>query len=60
MITRFLTSNWFAALILVIAAGSLVVLYISGRTTEAVLGGALLFLALVLILMGVKKSDGDR
>ncbi|MGB6065743.1 MAG: hypothetical protein WBG50_13140 [Desulfomonilaceae bacterium] len=60
MIARFLTSNWFAALILIIAAGSLIMLYTSGRTTEAVLGAGLLFLALVLILMGVKKGDGDR
>ena len=60
MIARFLTSNWFAALILVVAAGSLVVLYASGRTTEAVLGAGLLLLALVLILMGAKKGSGDR
>ena len=60
MFTRFLTSNWFAALILIIAACSLVVLYMSGKTTEAVLGAGLLFLALVLILMGAKKGSGGE
>jgi hypothetical protein len=60
MIAKILTSNWFAAFVLVVAAASLVLLYVSGKTTEAVLGAAVLFLALVLILMGSKKSDRDR
>jgi hypothetical protein len=60
MISRILTSNWFAVLVLVAAAASLVLLYDSGKTTEAVLGAAVLFLALVLILMGSKKSGKDR
>ena len=57
--TRIFTSNWFAALILAVAAVSLVLLYSTGRTTEAILGAALLLLALVLILVGSRKSDGD-
>jgi len=60
MIARILTSNWFAALVLAVAGISLVLLYGSGKTTEAVLGAAVLFLALVLILMGSKKSDRDN
>ena len=60
MIARFLTSNWFAALVLLVAAASLVLLYESGKTTEAILGAAILFLALVLILMGSRKGDRDR
>jgi len=60
MMARILTSNWFAALVLAIAAVSLILLYASGKTTEAVLGAAILFLALVLILMGSKKSDRDN
>jgi len=60
MMARILTSNWFAALVLAVAGISLVLLYGSGKTTEAVLGAAVLFLALVLILMGSKKSDRDN
>lgn len=60
MISKILTSNWFSALVLVVAAASLVLVYVSGKTTEAVLGAAVLFLALVLILMGSKRSDRDR
>ncbi len=60
MIARILTSNWLAALVLVVAAVSLVLLYVSGQTTEAVLGAAILLLALVLILMGSKRSDRDK
>jgi membrane-bound ClpP family serine protease len=60
MIARFLTSNWFAALVLLVAAASLVLLYESGKTTEAILGAAILFLAFVLILMGSRKGDRDR
>jgi hypothetical protein len=60
MIGRILTSNWFAALALLIAAASLVLLYESGKTSEAILGAAILFLALVLIIMGSRKGDRDR
>ncbi len=60
MFTRIFTSNWFAALVVVVAAASLVLLYDSGKTTEAVLGAAVLFLAFVLILMGSKRSDRDK
>jgi membrane-bound ClpP family serine protease len=60
MIARFLTSNWFAALVLLVAAASLVLLYESGKTSEAVLGAAILFLALVLILMGSRRGDRDK
>jgi membrane-bound ClpP family serine protease len=60
MIARFLTSNWFAALVLLVAAASLVLLYESGKTTEAILGAAILFLALVLILLGSRKGDRDK
>jgi hypothetical protein len=60
MIARFLTSNWFAAVVLLVAAASLVLLYESGKTTEAVLGAAILFLALVLILMGSRKGYRDK
>jgi hypothetical protein len=37
-----------------------VLLYESGKTTEAILGAAILFLALVLILMGSRKTDRDE
>ncbi len=60
MIARIFTSNVFAALVLVVAAISLVLLYVSGQTSEAVLGAAILLLALVLILMGSKKSGRDK
>lgn len=60
MIARILTSNWFAALVLLVAAASLLLLYESGKTAEAILGAAILFLALVLILMGSRKGDRDK
>jgi lipopolysaccharide export LptBFGC system permease protein LptF len=60
MIAKIFTSNWFAALVLLVAAAALILLYVRGKTTEAVLGAAILFLALVLSLMGSKKSDRDR
>lgn len=60
MIARILTSNWFAALVLMVAAASLLLLYESGKTTEAILGAAILFLALVLILMGSRKGDREK
>ena len=60
MMAKFFTSNWFAGLMLIVAAISLVLLYATGNTSEAILGAAILFLALVLILMGSRKSNRDR
>lgn len=57
MLTRFLSSNWVAVPVLLLAAGSLVLLYLKGRKTEAYVGGALLGLSVLLIFLGRKKKD---
>lgn len=61
MLTRFLSSNWVAVPVLLLAAGSLVLLYLKGRVNEAYVGAGVLVLALILILVGRKKKDrGDK
>jgi O-antigen/teichoic acid export membrane protein len=55
---RILTSNWIAIPVLIVAAILLVALHISGMTTEALIGGAILVIAAYLILTG-KRRDTD-
>ena len=60
-IIRILTNNWFAALVLVTAGGGLYMLHSRGLILEAAIGGALLVIALILILKGGKgKNDDSR
>jgi hypothetical protein len=56
MIGKIFTSNWFALIVLALAAISLVLLYSTGRTTEALFGAALLVLAALLIYWGEKSE----
>ena len=56
MIGRFLTSNWVAVPILVIAGISLVLLFLKGRRVEALIGAGVLKIAARLIW---RRSDGD-
>jgi lipopolysaccharide export LptBFGC system permease protein LptF len=61
---RFLTSNWIAVPILIIAGISLVLLFLKGRRTEALIGAGVLALAAYLIWRGGNRDDeglgGDR
>jgi hypothetical protein len=62
MLLRIFTSGWFAALMVIAAAGALAFLYMDGKTTEALVGCGLLILAVILILLGgssTDKSDDD-
>jgi predicted tellurium resistance membrane protein TerC len=52
MIVRILTSNWFALIVLAVAAFSLVLLHREGRTVEALVGTGLLVVAALLIYWG--------
>lgn len=60
MLNKIFTSNEFAVLVLLIAAMSLVVLYLSGRTLETAIGAVLLAISAILIFMGDKKKDPDH
>lgn len=61
MLTRFLSSNWVAVPVLLLAAASLVLLYLKGRIREAYVGAGLLGLAVILIVMGrKKKARGEK
>lgn len=57
---RFLTSNFVIFIVLTLAALSLVLLYLQGRTTAAWIGAALLLLSLLLILLGGSPDDSPR
>ena len=59
MLAKILTSNWIALPVLLVAAGSLVLLYVKGRVSEAMIGGALLAVAVILIILGREKKDPD-
>lgn len=59
MLSKIFTSNEFAVLVLVIAAMSLVVLYLSGRIIETAIGAVLLVVAAMLMFLGDKKKDSD-
>lgn len=58
-ITRILTNNWVAALVLSIAGYSLYVLYSRGKILEAAAGAILLALALILIVRGGRRKPPD-
>jgi membrane protein implicated in regulation of membrane protease activity len=57
VIGRILTSNWVAIPLLVVAGISLVLLFLKGRTKEALIGGAVLALAAYLILRRGRDDD---
>lgn len=59
MLIRILTNGWFATLVLVIAGFGLYMLHSTGRTMEAIGGGVLLVLALILIMRGGRKKRYD-
>jgi hypothetical protein len=56
MLRKILTSNWFAVLVLVLAAACLGLLYYKGRTNEAMAGAAFLTLAAFLIYWGATSE----
>jgi hypothetical protein len=59
VIGRILTSKWVAIPLLIIAAISLVLLFLKGRRTEAFIGAGVLAVAAYLILLGGHDDDGD-
>ncbi len=56
MLNRFLSSNWVAIPVLVLACTAVVVLYVRGRVFEAKIGATVLGLAVLLILWGSRGS----
>jgi len=58
VIGRILTSNWVAIPLLVIAGISLVLLFLKGRRTEALIGAGVLAIAAYLILRRDKDDQG--
>jgi hypothetical protein len=56
MIGRILKSNWFALIVLAVAALSLAFLYREGRTVEALVGTGFLVLAAVLVYWGIQSE----
>ncbi len=54
---KFLTSTIVVFIVLALAAGSLVLLHMQGRTTAVWIGAALLLLSLLLILLGGSPDD---
>jgi len=60
MLGKILSSTWFALLVMLVAATGLYLLYMKGRTTEAIAGTALLAVAAVLIFLGRERKDSDR
>jgi len=59
MLGKILTSNWFAVPVILLAAVSVGLLYLTERTTEALCGAALLGVAIILIILGREKKDQD-
>ena len=59
MLNRFLSSNWVAIPVLVLACAAVVVLYLRGRVFEAKIGATLLGLAILLIVWGSRGSGTD-
>lgn len=59
MFKNFFSSNEFAVFVLLVAAGSLVLLYMKGRVVESVVGAILLVIAAVLMFLGNRKKDFD-
>jgi predicted tellurium resistance membrane protein TerC len=57
MIVRILTSNWFAVIVLAVAAFSLVLLHREGKTVEALVGAGLLVLAALLVYWGMNRNE---
>jgi lipopolysaccharide export LptBFGC system permease protein LptF len=56
IIDKIIYSNWFAWPIIALAGFSVGLLHLKGRTTEALVGGAVLVIAAVLIFFG-KRSE---
>jgi hypothetical protein len=59
MFMRIITSGWFAFLAVAAAALSLYALHSSGLTTEAVIGSAVLVVAIILIFSGGKGAPPE-
>lgn len=59
MLNRFLSSNWVAIPVLVLASAAVVILYLRGRVFEAKIGASVLGLAVLLILWGSRGSGPD-
>jgi hypothetical protein len=59
MLGRIFTSNWVAIPLLIVAGVSLVLLYLRGRTTEAMIGAGMLAVAAYLIVRGGRSRDED-
>jgi len=59
MFKNFFSSNEFAVFVLLVAAGSLFLLYMKGRVFETVIGMILLVIAAGLMFLGNRKKDLD-
>lgn|GEM_PF-785554 len=59
LLSRIFTSTLFALVVLTVAAVSLAMLYVRGRTLEAGVGAALLLVAAFLIYRGSKTPHTD-
>lgn len=59
MLGKILTSNWVAVPVVMVAAASVGLLYVKGRLLEAAVGAGLLVLAVLLIIVGGRRSDED-
>jgi uncharacterized membrane protein YfcA len=57
MLQKIITSNWVAIPVFGLAAGSLVLLYVKGRTLEAIVGACVLAVALILMILGREKKN---
>ena len=59
MLGRIFTSNWVAIPLLIVAGISLALLFLRGRTTEALIGAGVLAVAAYLIMRGGRSRDED-
>lgn len=59
MFRNLFSSNEFAVFVLLLAAGSLFLLYMTGRVFETVVGIVLLVIAAGLMFLGNRKRDLD-
>ncbi len=60
MLKNFFTSNEFATFVVLVAAASLVLLFLKGMVVETIVGAIVLVIALGLIFFGGRQKDADR
>jgi|GEM_PF-1116916 len=60
MLKNFFTSNEFATFVVLVAAASLVLLFLKGLVLETIIGAVVLAIAAVLIFLGGRSRGSDR